>query len=140
MGDALEPLRGPFHDLQPGLVDGPKRNVARPRGERSRQLRIAMGADAEARTLRLDRRHVRIGEILLTKVDVVCAERQRLPPVVVDDELATVAGADLKALADLAADPVGQGVLEAELDRLDPQGNNALEPSDVGNDGVENVE
>ena len=41
--DAVEPLRRPFHDLQPCLVDGPERDVARRRGERGRQLRLRCG-------------------------------------------------------------------------------------------------
>ena len=88
----------------------------------------------------MNRRHIRPGQVLLAQMDVVGAERQRLLPVVVDDQLAAVPGAHLHARADLAAHPLGRRILEAQLDRLHAERHQALEPGEIGHDRVEDIE
>ena len=73
-------------------------------------------------------------------MDVVGAKRNGLLPVVVDDELAAMAGAHIEAGTDFATDARRRGVLEAELDGLDAEGHEPLEPGEVRDDRVEDVD
>ena len=137
---AGETLRRPFHDLEPGFVDRSERDVIGLCRQRDGKLFLAVGADAEARALAMDQGHVGTGQILLAEMDIVRAQLQRLAPVVVDDQLATGARADLEALGDLAANALGRRVLEAELDGAHAERHQPPEPGDIGHDRIEDVE
>ncbi len=90
--------------------------------------------------LGLDGGEIGGGQILLAQMDVVGAQLERLAPVVVDDQLAAVAPAQLEAVGDFLANALGRGILEAQLDGADAEGNQPLEPGEVRDDRIEQVE
>ena len=99
-----------------------------------------MGADAEPNTLGFDRTHIGGCQVLLAEMHVIGAQLDGLAPVVVHDQLAAVARANLQAVADLPPNDIGGGVFEAELDGLYAERDEALQPRDVRHDWVEDVE
>src|SRR5262245_38396956 len=109
--DTLQALGCPFHDLEFGLENRAEGNVGRPRRQGNGQLLFAMRTNAKACRLATDGAEVGSGEVLLPQMNEIGPKLQSLTPVVVDDQLAVVAGADLQALPDLAADAVGRGLL-----------------------------
>ena len=79
-------------------------------------------------------------QVLLTKVDVVGAGGDGFAPVVVDDQLAAVADADVQRLENLAADLGFARVLEPELNRPHAQRHQPPHPADVRHDRIEDIE
>src|SRR5262245_21866290 len=73
-------------------------------------------------------------------MDKICPQLEGFLPVVVDDQLTTIAGTELQALGDFATDAFGSGILEPELNGLDPERHQASQPIDIGNNGIEGVE
>src|SRR4029453_10058675 len=109
--DALQALRRPFHDLELGLENRAKGNVGRPRRQGNGQLLFAMRTNAKACRLATYGLEVGTGQVLLAQKNEIGPQLQSLAPVVVDDQLAAVAGANLQALGDLAANAFGRAPL-----------------------------
>src|SRR5262245_45394573 len=82
--DPPEALRGPLHRFEARLVDGPESDVVGRSGERGLEFLLAVRADAEANALGLDGWHIRVGQVLLTQMYPLSAERQRLTPIIID--------------------------------------------------------
>src|SRR5215470_15366512 len=73
-------------------------------------------------------------------MDKIGPQLEGFLPVVIDDQLTTIAGTHLQALADFATDAFRWGILEAQLNGLDPERHQAFQPIDIGNNGIEGVE
>src|SRR5215470_10347085 len=73
-------------------------------------------------------------------MDKIGPQLEGFLPVVIDDQLTTIAGTHLQALADFATDAFRWGILEAQLNGLDPERHQAFQPIDIRNNGIEGVE
>src|SRR5262245_3228500 len=99
-----------------------------------------MRANAEAGTLGVDGGGIGGRQIFLAEMNIVGPELEGLAPVVVDDQLTVMAGTDLEALRNFAADAVLFGILEAQLNGLDAQRHQPAQPIGLRNNGIECVE
>ncbi len=79
-----------------------------------------MGGNADLDPAGLQRLHVGGGQVLLAEMNVVGAQLECFAPVVVHNELAIVAGANLHAPHNLFPNILGGSVLDAQLNGADP--------------------
>src|SRR5690606_21623007 len=76
-------------------------------------------------------------EILLTEMDKIAVEVDRLPPVIIDHELRAVDGAQVAAARNLPADFGFRTVLGAQLHQPHAEGQHAFQPFRILEDRIE---
>src|SRR4029079_15254965 len=104
------------------------------------QLAMIVGTDAKADAGTADGLHIGIDQILLAEMDVVAFLIDGDLPIVVDDELSAVRGADRLGLADLAAQ-LGLGlILDAQLHQACAGRHQARDPVGIRHDRIKAVE
>src|SRR5262245_44792931 len=99
-----------------------------------------MRADADLEPRRSDRGKFGSRQILLAEMDEVRALIDRLPPIVVDHQLASMRGAKPNRRFNLGADDASRLVLDSELHQPEPKGQETGEPIRIGEDGIERIE
>src|SRR6478672_10824007 len=138
--DAGETLRLPGHHLQLGLVNGPERHVVWLGGQRVVELCEAMRADTELDAGRSDGVEVSAGEVSLAEMYEVGTEVDRLTPIVVDHELATLRRSHSKGSCDLSLERSRLRLLDAKLNELCALARDAGNPGGVGKYGIKRIE
>src|SRR3546814_7555795 len=99
-----------------------------------------MRREAEPQPGAPDRRQVGRRQVFLSEMDEVAAFFDGGPPMVVDDELAAVPGADRLRLADLSAYLGFPPVLDAQLHEPDAERHQPGDPDGGVDDEVEGIE
>jgi hypothetical protein len=101
------------------------------------ELGMVVGADAEPNPGAPDRGEIGAVEILLPEMDEIAPLLDGEAPVVVDDELRLVPGAEVARPADLGAEICLWAVLGPELHEPDAERQGPGEPAGIGEDRVE---
>src|SRR5918995_4471535 len=91
-------------------------------------------------TCRLYPGEVRRLQIFLAEVNEVAAFFDRQPPIVIDDELALVSGAQGLGFSDLGAQPCLIEILDAELHQPDAERRQTFDPGGAVDDQIKRIE
>src|SRR5262249_43022371 len=98
--DPSKALRRPGHYFELRFIDRPKRQLIGVSGKRPARLSGAVGRDAELEPGPADRGHIRSFKIALAKMDEPRAAIDGLLPIIVHDEFAAIAPANVKRAPD----------------------------------------
>src|SRR5690606_7202943 len=140
LADPPEALAVPPHLLEDRRPDRAERDVIGRNRKRALELRLVMGRHAEPDPGAADRGDVGIVQILLTQMDPLAPEVDRMLPVVVDDEDRARRPAQIARAGARLAQLGLAGVLDPHLHQPYPERQRTLQPRRTVEDRVEAVE